>query len=218
MYRNPDPKPGRWVLPIVVLGMVAFTWFFVQRFTSDEIPEDTPPSSTTTTVADAATVVATTSDPGNGPVAEPSTTTTTLLSAELQTYLDNLTQDQATLAELVVDMDRANADWDNRSESGVTYSETESAMEELEARALVFSQTVDLRSPPASVSGLSEAHQFAQQSSLQIAAAASEVLQGLRAPDTGELRRTALLKFRAEAEGFDLAADDIRNIILQGTG
>ncbi len=216
MYRNPDPKPGRWVLPIVVLGMVAFTWFFVQRLSPDEIPEDEPPStttSTTTTIAPSATTAA----PGDPAVEEPSTTTTTLLSAELQTYLDNLTQDQQTLAELVVDMDRANADWDNRDESGVTYSETETAMEELEARALVFSQTVDLRTPPASQAGLTEAHQFAQQSSLQIAAAASEVLQGLRAPDTGELRRTALLKFRAEAEGFDLAADDIRNIILQGS-
>lgn len=216
MYRNPDPKPGRWVLPIVVLGMVAFTWFFVQRLSPDEIPEDEPPSTTSTTTTTIA-ASATTSASGEPDAEEPSTTTTTLLSAELQTYLDNLTQDQETLAELVVDMDRVNADWDNREESGVDYSGTETAMEELEARALVFSQTVDLRTPPASQAGLAEAHQFAQQSSLQIAAAASEVLQGLRAPDTGELRRTALLKFRAEAEGFDLAADDIRNIILQGS-
>ena len=34
MAFNPDPKPGRWILPLVVLGMIAFTYFFVR-----ELPE-----------------------------------------------------------------------------------------------------------------------------------------------------------------------------------
>ena len=71
MYRNPDPKPGRWVLPIVVLGMVAFTWFFVQRLSPDEIPEDEPPSTTTSTTTTAAPS-ATTAAPGDPAAEEPS--------------------------------------------------------------------------------------------------------------------------------------------------
>ena len=37
MALNADPKPGRWILPLVVLGMVAFTYFFVGAFTEAQI-------------------------------------------------------------------------------------------------------------------------------------------------------------------------------------
>ena len=37
MAVNPDPKPGRWILPLVILGMIAFTYFFVRS-----LPEASP--------------------------------------------------------------------------------------------------------------------------------------------------------------------------------
>ena len=37
MAVNPDPKPGRWILPLVILGMIGFTYFFVR-----ELPEASP--------------------------------------------------------------------------------------------------------------------------------------------------------------------------------
>ena len=37
MMRNPDPKPGRWVLPLVVLGMVLFTWVWIDRLGPPEV-------------------------------------------------------------------------------------------------------------------------------------------------------------------------------------
>src|SRR5690606_28312697 len=38
MAVNADPKPGRWILPLVVLGMVAFTYFFVRALPSGSEP------------------------------------------------------------------------------------------------------------------------------------------------------------------------------------
>jgi hypothetical protein len=49
-------------------------------------------------------------------------------------------------------------------------------------------------------------------------AAAEDVLAGLRAPDTGELRRAALVEFRAAAASFNEKVDQINDIILQGFG
>src|SRR3970040_1221947 len=49
MAVNPDPKPGRWILPLVILGMVAFTYFFV-RSLPEASPDTTLVSGPTTTV------------------------------------------------------------------------------------------------------------------------------------------------------------------------
>ena len=43
---NPDPKPGRIVLPLVLIGMIATTYTFVNRVTTNNnleiIAEETP--------------------------------------------------------------------------------------------------------------------------------------------------------------------------------
>ena len=51
MAVNPDPKPGRWILPLVILGMIAFTYFFV-RSLPEASPDTTlaPGDTTPTTV------------------------------------------------------------------------------------------------------------------------------------------------------------------------
>ena len=66
---NPDPKPGRLILPLVLIGMIATTYTFINRVTtnnnievinrvdnsnevdsSEEIIEDTTTTSTTTNI------------------------------------------------------------------------------------------------------------------------------------------------------------------------
>ena len=66
---NPDPKPGRIVLPLVLIGMIATTYTFINRVAtnndldivvedttaqtvSEEIVEDTSTTTTTTTLPD----------------------------------------------------------------------------------------------------------------------------------------------------------------------
>ena len=212
--RNPDPKPGRWVLPLVVLGMVLFTWVWVNRLDLPEVEETAP----ATTTAESAT-------PTTGPDGDEEdeeevveTTTTTLLPPEIEVYLTNLAEDKQILAEVAADMNATNEEWDNREETGVTYSETEVALVAISELALIFSQGVEIHRPPDIIPGLAEAHDIALESAIAVAAAAEDVLAGLRAPDTGELRRAALVEFRAAAASFNEKVDQINDIILQGFG
>ena len=216
MIRNPDPKPGRWVLPIVVLGMVLFTWVWVNRLGPPEVDETNPVStiaSTTTAAAEPGETSAT-----DDPVEE-ETTTTTLVPPEIEVYLNNLSEDKKTLAEVVAEMNATNEEWDNREESGVTYSETEAAMVSVFEQAVVLSAAVELHRPPDDIiPGLAEAHEGVLESANAVATAAENALAGLRAPDTGELRRAALVEFRAAAASFDQRVDQINEITLQGFG
>jgi hypothetical protein len=53
---NYDPKPGRWMLPLVVLAMVAFTYLFVRELPSaaqgSENDGSTTTGASTTTIGD----------------------------------------------------------------------------------------------------------------------------------------------------------------------
>lgn len=205
MARNPDPKPGRWVLPLVVLGMVLFTWIWVNRLGVTQVDDASDASSTTTTAA----------APGEAeedtePAAE--TTTTTQLSPEMEIYLSNLAEDKQALAELSAEMNAVNQDWEDRR---VTYSEAGDNMAAVSEQALVFSTAVEDHRPSDQIAGLVDAHQVALDRAVAVAEAAEAVLAGLRAPDDGELRRAALVEFRAAAASFDQAADQIEEIILQ---
>ena len=216
MMRNPDPKPGRWVLPLVVLGMVLFTWVWVNRLepvpVDDSQPVSTTSATTTTSAGEGDEVE------GTEGVDEGETTTTTLIPPEIDLYLNNLAEDKQSLAELVAEMNAVNEEWDNRSETGVTYGDTEVAMEAIFEQALIFVAAVELHRPPETVTGLVEAHEGVFESANAVAAGAEEALAGLRSSDAGERRRAALVEFRAAAASFNEQVDQINDITLQGLG
>ena len=215
MMRNPDPKPGRWVLPLVVLGMVLFTWVWINRLGPPEV-DDTQPISTTSTTTTAPTSPGAT---GGGEEMEEVTTTppTTLLPPEIEIYLGNLADDKKTLAEIVAEMNAVNNEWDT-GDPRPPYSETEAALVSVSEQAVAFSLAVELHRPPDGIPGLADAHQNIFESANAVATAAEDALAGLRSPDTGELRRAALVEFRAAAESFDQQVDQVTEITLQGFG
>lgn len=211
MMRNPDPKPGRWVLPLVVLGMVLFTWVWINRLGPPEV-DDTQPVSTTS-----ATTTSTTA-PGDAETAEDveeeEPTTTTLLSPEIEVYLENLADDKLTLAEILAELNSANNEWENDQS---TYQETEEAFVVVSDKALAFSQAVELHRPSDDIAGLTDAHERILELANAIATAAEEALAGLRSPEV-EPRREAVVRFRAAAESFNQQVDQITEITLQGFG
>lgn len=218
MVSNPDPRPGRWVLPLVVLGMILFTWVWVNRLEPPavEIPAEASGTTRPTTATSAAAEDTT---PGDGETETPEDTTpTTLLPPEIEVYLTNLAEDKAALAALVEELNSVNDAWENRDETGVTYAETEAAMVAASERAVVFSEAVELHRPPEDVAGLTDAHQRVYESAAAVAEAAANALAGLRAPDTGELRRAAVVEFRAAAASFEQQVDQISEIVRQGFG
>lgn len=191
----------------MVLGMVFFTWAFVQRLDPDEISDDEADSTTTTTVA--------TSEPSDS--AE--STTTTTLPSDLQQYLDQITSDQETLAVIAADMDAVNAAWDDRENTGVTYGETEDAFEQIVANDTIFRDGVTIHLPPAGYGeALGQAHEQALDASEQVLSGAEAVLEGLQAPDTGQARQAALLDFRAAVAEFDIAVEEITAAVSQAVG
>ena len=201
MARNPDPKPGRWILPLVILGMVFFTWAFVQQLEAPTLADGEPVSTTTSTDAPTPTTL-----PEEAP-------TTTLLAPDLQTYVDNLNSDKDALAAVESKMDAVNADWDDRAETGLTYEETEADLVAVAESALVFFQSVQLHIPPQGITGLGDAHETALNAAGEVVTSTDAVLDGLRAPDTGQQRQAALVEFRSRVSQFNLAVDTIDSII-----
>ena len=218
MVSNPDPRPGRWVLPLVVLGMILFTWVWVNRLEPPAVEITSGASGTTRPTTATSAAVEDTSAGDGGTETTEETTPTTLLPPEIEVYLTNLAEDKTALAALVEELNAVNDAWENRAETGVTFAETEAGMVAASERAVVFSEAVELHRPPEDVAGLTDAHQRVYESAAAVAEAAANALAGLRAPDTGELRRAAVVEFRAAAASFDQQVDQISEIVRQGFG
>ena len=206
------------MLPLVVLGMILFTWVWVNRLEPPAVEGTAGPSGTTRSTTETAPAVDETTAGGDGAETPEETTPTTLLPPEIEVYLTNLAEDKAALAALVEELNAVNDAWENRDQTGVTFSETETAMVTASERAVVFSEAVELHRPPEDVAGLTDAHQRVYESAAAVAEAAANTLAGLRAPDTGELRRAAVVEFRAAAASFEQQVDQISEIVMQGFG
>jgi hypothetical protein len=179
MAVNPDPKPGRWILPLVILGMIAFTYFFVR-----ELPEASPDTTQT-----AAGTTTTTLGPGGTTV--PTGTT----DPEVQAYVDQVEaineQLQAQKTELVA----ANTGFDNDE---VTFDDAETRFTAVDtATAALVEQFNALVVPE----GLQPNHDVLATEIEFASLAAGDALAGLTSDDPGTLRRNAV-------EGYVQAADN----------
>jgi len=199
--------------------MILFTWVWINRLEPPEV-EGTVAGSTSSTSTSVVTGPGdedpTLSEDSETP--EETTTTSTTLPPAIEVYLTNLAGDKEALAAVVDELNRVNDSWENRDETGVSYSDTEAAFVAVSDQAVVFSEAVELHRPPADRAGLTDAHQRVYESALAVSEAAADALAGLRAPDTGELRREAVVEFRAAAATFNQNVDQINEIILQGFG
>lgn len=189
MMRNPDPKPGRWILPLIVIGMVAFAYVFVSNL--DTAPEVTAASTTTTTI-----------DPlGVDPVAS---TTVPVIDATTQAYLDQVTLLNTDLDGLAARLQQLNADWDARTIDYATARNTlrDEIIPELEAWAV---RVADAAAPPSYATDQAALTDAAA----PVVAASQAVLAGLESSDTGEARAAALVDFTTAVTGFQTAATTI---------
>ena len=186
MAVNPDPKPGRWILPLVILAMIAFTYFFVSA-----LPEASPD----TTLASGAVTTTTapgteTTAPGNGG---------SDLDPETQAYLDELDAINAELQVLDTEMITVNAGFDADPRE-IPFDEAETRLEAVANDTQALADRVSGLSVPGGL----EDNQTALQANIDLcAAAAAEALEGLRSTDTGELRQAAAAAYTQAASDFD---------------
>ena len=193
MAVNPDPKPGRWILPLVILGMIAFTFFFVR-----ELPEASPDTTlagqpTTTTVPDSPI---TTVDGGGGE-----------LDPETQAYLDELDVINAALQLLTTEMVTVNDGFDADPRE-IEYEDAEPRLE------VVVEDTTDLSDQVTNMdipAGLEVNHDVLKTAVQFASLAAGDALDGLRSSDTGERRQVAVEAYVQATEDFNTEVTNAHN-------
>ncbi|HEU4318792.1 MAG TPA: hypothetical protein VFS66_01780 [Acidimicrobiia bacterium] len=195
MAVNPDPKPGRWILPLVILGMIAFTYFFVR-----ELPE----ASTETTLVSGGETTTTTLG-GDG-----STSTTaaqTPLDPDTQAYLDTVDEVNTNLQLQGTEIVTVNEGF-NTDPREIEYSDAESRFEAVANATTDLAEQLRGLTPP---SGL-EANQATLQTAIDLAVvSANEALAGLRSTDTGDRRNAAVAAFDQAASDFDTEVTNTHN-------
>ncbi len=196
MALNPDPKPGRWILPLVVLGMVAFTYFFVRA-----LPEGTAEETTDTTL-----LASDTTFPGSDTAPDDSTPGTTADTSQLdpdtQAYLDGVGSILTSMEELQREMAAVNGGFDADPRT-VEYDEAVNRLTALAEQAGNLVGELDALTVP---EALATNHETIRNAVTTAADAADEALAGLQSTDDGSQRRNAV-------EAFDTALADLQTAV-----
>jgi hypothetical protein len=195
MAVNPDPKPGRWILPLVILGMVAFTYFFVRQ-----LPEASPdttllgaPATTTTTTGDGTSE---TTLPGD-----------TAVDPDTQAYLAELDRINNEVQLLSTEIVTVNDGFDADPRE-VEFGDAEDRFAAVAASTQTLAEQLAALTVPAGL----EQNQEAMQRNMDLAAdAANDALAGLRSTDSGELRRTAVEAYTIAAQDFATEVTNTKN-------
>tara|TARA_Y100001970_G_scaffold4755_1_gene5393 strand:- start:2136 stop:2744 length:609 start_codon:yes stop_codon:yes gene_type:complete len=192
---NPDPKPGRIVLPLVLIGMIATTYTFINRVSVnndlDIVAEETPVE----TISEE-TIVEETS----------TTTTTTTLPNNYVEYLEEISAEKIQATELGKEVLEANENWDNKS---VTYQEAKDEFRAFIASAEQFVVTVTDPGPPNEYANLVTSHEELKTLVNLVYEDTVELLAGLESSDTGEQRAAALDSFNNNLDQFIKKIEEI---------
>ena len=199
---NEDPKPGRLVLPLVLIGMIATTYTFINRVATNNDLEIEP------------SVEQVIVEPDDEPVTEDTTTTTTTtLPGEVVTYLEEISSEKIQSIDLATKVLEANDNWDNED---ITYQEAKDAFANFIEDAQQFVETVSEPGPPSTFAGLVKSHEELKSLAELIFADTEELLEGLTSSDTGERRSAALDSFNDNINLFQEKIDEIVAINTSG--
>ncbi|MBC8480337.1 MAG: hypothetical protein H8D44_02560 [Actinobacteria bacterium] len=192
---NSDPKPGRLILPLVLIGMIATTYTFINRVTTNNNLEVINVSDSTAEVVTEEVVVDTTT----------TSTTTTLPEADVA-YLEEIQAEKIQSVELGKKVLETNQRWDDKD---TTYQEAQQEFEAFINDAEQFVTTVSDPGPPSSNASLVSNHEELKILVNLIYEDTKELLEGLTAPDTGERRSTALSSFNNNLGSFQQKIEEI---------
>tara|TARA_B100000287_G_scaffold340144_1_gene326506 strand:- start:223 stop:828 length:606 start_codon:yes stop_codon:yes gene_type:complete len=196
---NSDPKPGRLVLPIVLIGMIATTYTFVRSIDEEPVVEEAVEEQVPEEEVEIKTE-------------ETTTTTTTTIPREVLDYIEELISEKSTADQLGQKVIEANEKWDNKD---VTYQEAQEEFKQNISDAAQFSDTIAQPGPPDSNTTLVNAHEEIKTIAENIFQDTQEIFEGLMASDTGERRSAAIESFNTNIEllkqKIDLIVSSISN-------
>ena len=191
-----DPKPGRWILPLVVLGLVALTWVFVNAL---------PPAPDATT----GTITATTEEP---PAAQATTTTeavvvetttTITIAPEVIEFMLAADTTAGAADALLVEATDINETW----ESGRNFTLALNSLRDFATRTSGFAASVAEITVP---EDLQDEWAPVTSAAGEMLTAANDMDAGLQAPDTGQIRRAALADFASAVATLTLATEEAK--------
>ena len=197
---NPDPKPGRLVLPLVLIGMIATTYTFVNRVATNNNLDVSGVEEEVVVIEEEVTEDSTTTS-----------TTTTTLPDEVVTYLEEIQAEKVQSDELGQTVLEANEKWDDELS---TYQEAKDEFSKFIDDAEQFVETVSEPGPPNTFANLVTSHEELKVLANLIYEDTKELLEGLTSSDTGERRADALDSFN---ENLALFQQKIEETIASAT-
>ncbi|MDJ0663002.1 MAG: hypothetical protein QNJ75_00485 [Acidimicrobiia bacterium] len=187
-----DPKHGRWILPLVVMALVLFTWTFVNNLPAAETP-------LTTTVA--ATEPTTTTAP-------PEETTTTTVAPEVIAFVATLDQLTAEAEELQATAQRINDEYPDTT----GYGDTRDALSDLRVATSEFNDRVGEVEPlPAGEEPWGDVTTAAATMQLE----ADNMFDGLVNTSGSEKRLTALANYNIAAGTFVQKIAEVKEAVTE---
>ena len=192
---NPDPKPGRIVLPLVLIGMIATTYTFINRVATNNDLDITVEDTTVQTVSEELVEDTTT------------TTTTTTLPDDYISYLEEINGERIVAISLGEEVLQANDNWDNKT---VTYQEAKDEFDVFIAKWNEFVETVSNPGPPNTYANLVTSHEELKTLVTLVYEDTVELKAGLESSDTGERRAAALDSFN---ENLDQLIEKISEVV-----
>jgi len=188
MQHKPDPKPGRWILPLIIIAMVGFTYVFTSSITPSlpEVTVSTEGAVDDTTPAD------------DGPIITDDTTVTTV-DPEVTDYIGQLQAFEAELDTIATTLVEANAGWDART---LGYSDTKTAFQESAGSLGTWANGVSGSLAPASIGSLLNPHQDIIDATVAPVEEAKKALDGLVNSESSVPRREAIQAFSIAVDVF----------------
>ena len=192
---NSDPKPGRLILPLVLIGMIATTYTFINRVATNNDLDIVVEETTVQTLSEETTEDTTT------------TTTTTTLPDDYISYLEEINGERIVAINLGEEVLQANDNWDNKT---VTYQEAKDEFDVFIAKWNEFVETVSNPGPPSTYANLVTSHEELKTLVTLVYEDTIELKAGLESSDTGERRAAALDSFN---ENLDQLIEKISEIV-----
>lgn len=195
-----DPKHGRWILPLVIAGLIGFTYLFVDALPPAAVETDTP------AVAEPGNGTGgtggTDTDGSDGTTVDNGETTTTV-AAEVVAFLAAVDDFETRTAALAQEAQTINDDWDSDT---IGFGETRDALSNLGLETTTLTSEINDAVVPQEAQ---EAWNVVLASSQTLDTAAADMLDGLVNSSTADQRLAALDTYTTTAAdlavGFDLA-------------
>ena len=183
-----DPKPGRWVLPIVIVALIGVTYVFVNSLPAADVAASTSTTSSTTSTT------------------MPPSTTSSTLANDVLAFLQEIDRFDTVSQELLTQLNEVNDAWEARDISQEQAGEGFAAVRD-GAQALANEVAATAVPDP-----FQPAWPDTIAASQALVTAADNVIAGFEAPDDGTLRREAVDAYAVETAAFQAQLDTVRSL------